>query len=67
MRRSAPWVACRVDHRSPLVVVAHALHQVPDRRAGHLRGQVIAGVPQVVEVQIRNSIASTAPSSSPAG
>lgn len=44
----------QVDRRSPHVVVAHPL-QIPDRRARNLRRQMVAGVPQVVKVKIRNS------------
>ncbi|HEY6747922.1 MAG TPA: hypothetical protein VI357_19670 [Mycobacteriales bacterium] len=44
----------QIDHRRPLTVVTHPRHEVLDRGPRHLRGQVVAGVPQVVEVQPRH-------------
>jgi hypothetical protein len=43
-----------IDHRRPRAGVAHALHQLSDRRSG-VRGEVVTGVPQVVKVDLQEA------------
>ena len=44
--------AVEVDHRGPLAVVAHAVHQLPEGRPS-AGGQGVSGVPEIMEVDSR--------------
>jgi hypothetical protein len=43
--------AVKVDHRGPLAVVAHAVHQLPDGRA-RASSEGVPGMSQVVKVNV---------------